>query len=196
MAAGRTFHRGSASITRAPLSLAIRTFILPKIILAALVAFLTLTGCAGANKMMGMPYNEGHGYKIEHVEKSRYIGGITIEYEHENFLAERNANVADLTMSSPKTPTFSGGHIVVRLDGSSLEAAKASHLELILVRDGEEVVRKTGSSSTPNVPGSMPTWWSVSVVPVQEPLDSGYLDLYVVHKVHQQRDHFRIYSQD
>lgn len=168
--------------------------IFPKIFFLTLSVL--LTGCAGLNQIAGMRYNEGHGYEIEHIEKSSYIGGITITYKHEDFLEKQSAKEADLTMRDAKSPTFPGGYIVVHLDGFGLEAARASHLEMILIRGDEEVVRRMGSSSTPNVPGSMPTWWSISIVPVQEPLDSGYLDLYVVHKIYQQRDHFRIHARN
>ena len=61
-------------------------------------------------------------------------------------------------------------------------------------RGGEEVTRKEGTGSVPNVPSSssLKMWWTTTIVPLEQPITDEPVDVYVVHTAHQERDHFRV----
>lgn len=154
---------------------------------AAVAALMLLSGCSTIGT------NQGNGYPIEHVEKSRYPGGVTITYEPPEFLAEREDDAATLAKRSARASPFPGGQIIVKLHALSLEAARGSHLEMIVERDGVELLRSTGSRSTPNLPDLYDQWWSVSVIGLKEPVLDAPIDVYVIHTLYESRDHFRIH---
>ncbi len=167
--------------------------------MASMVLALTLalSGCANMDKMMGIPTNEGNGYPIEHVEKSSYMGRVTLEYVTPSMLEERERKEAELAMKEADEVPWPGGYFVVRLDAYSLDSAKGKWLEIVVKRGGQEVSRKEGTDSVPNVPSSssLKMWWTTTIVPLEEPITSEPVDVYVVHTAHQERDHFRVSPQ-
>ena len=164
----------------------------------ALVLSLALAGCTSMDKIMGVPTNEGNGYPIEQVEKSSYMGRVTLKYVTPAMLEELERKESELAMKEADQIQWPGGYFVVRLDAYSLDSAKGKWLEIVVKRGGEEVSRQTGTDSVPNVPSSssLKMWWTTTIVPLEEPITNEPVDVYVIHTAHQERDHFRVSPQE
>lgn len=142
----------------------------------------------------GFPVNVGNGYRIKHQQKSKYLGGVTIEYEPNEMILKQAQKEAELRLTdrvSGHIPV--GGRIFVRLDASSIEAANTKWLEYIILKDGREILRQKGSNHIANVPYSsanpLGTWWNIEVINIEEEIDSG-IELHVIHLAFSDKDVF------
>ncbi|MFT2091550.1 hypothetical protein [Paraglaciecola sp. 2405UD69-4] len=161
---------------------------------------LALSGCSALNKMAGLPYNEGNGYSIEH-DKQIYGGGVTIEYRDIDFLRtevtktmnNRMSSESELEQALENLPQ--GGRILIHYEAQTIDAANTKWLEYVLLKDGKEVYRKTGTDSIANRPvsysGGIGFWWDIDILDINFPFEIP-VELVVVSNLKNKRDTFKI----
>lgn len=150
--------------------------------------------------LSGFPVNVGNGHRIEHQQKSKYLGGVTIEYEPSEMILKQAQNEAELRMVSRVSGHIPvGGRIFVRLDASSIEAANTKWLEYVVLKDGREILRRKGTNQIANVPHSsanpLDTWWNIEAINIEEEIGSG-IELHVIHLAFSDKDVFFVSPPD
>lgn len=151
-----------------------------------LLALLALSGCTA----LGVPTNIGNGYDISW-DRQIYGAIVKIEYRDKAMLMDEVAHRARNRMVEPDFTGVPVGRVFVTYDGVSIEGANTKWLEYVILKDGKEVLRKTGRDQVPDyeVDTYGTSWWSMESldVPVQPPFE-----LVVISNLKNKRDTFTI----
>lgn len=148
-----------------------------------------------------MPHNNEFGASVERTEKS--AGGV-VTYKPYSILYSEELKKIDAEMldSAGKVKRLlaipKGGEIVVRYGSYSIEGAKLDHFTYV-VKDsaGTEILRQTGSSSTPyyTISNGVTTWHSLNVIWLHKrPIFP--ITFYFINTWNSKRSAFKIYEKE
>jgi hypothetical protein len=158
---------------------------------------IAIVGCQTTN-----PYHDGNGFDItRNVDLSspyNPYNATTIFYcdydctLEEEMKALKNRMTPDYEIEKAISEIPSGGFITIKIFRASIGAANTKYFEYVLVKDGIEILRRSGSDNiaeTPIYPSFM--WRNLSIISVSQKLENR-ITLYVIDNLGSTRDVYEI----
>jgi hypothetical protein len=102
----------------------------------------------------------------------------------------RNLNYGEDRTNALVSSIPNGGSLVLNIERSTIGAANTKYFTMIVFdRAGKEIVRRVGSDSTAEVPGSNGMWWNIMIVDLPETIEPP-IKIRVVDALHKNATEF------
>ena len=131
-----------------------------------------------------MPGPKGWATTVNGAQKGLIISpdknsGLRIEHEsYGKLLSEAKTKATNLNYNQDRTNALissipAGGRLILHIERSTIGAANTEYFTVIVFdRTGKEIVRRAGSDSIAEIPGSDGMWWNIMSMNLPEISDT------------------------